>query len=116
MWLSQSKFGLLITIFSSVVATCLMAWAVYSSSNLFFWLSAIVQMSGGYVISWSKINDDREDSIVCCAIIAGAMMLTAVVANNVFFDVTPSAGACMAWVMILIGFLILMKTMAKDLK
>lgn len=116
MWLSNSKFGLLITIFSSVVATCLMAWAVYSSSNLFFWVSAIVQMSGGYVISWSKRKDDREDSIVCCAIIAGAMMLTAVVANAIFFDVIPSAGAGLAWVMILTGFFILMKNKAKDLK
>ncbi|WP_343648599.1 hypothetical protein [Enterobacter sp.] len=116
MWLSNKKFGLLITIFSSVVATCLMAWAVYSSSNLFFWVSAVVQMSGGYVISWSKKKDDREGSMVCCAIIAGAMMLTAVVANYVFFDVIPSTGACMAWVMILTGFFILMKTKAKDLQ
>jgi hypothetical protein len=114
MWLSQSKFSLLITLFSSVVATCLMAWAVYSSSNLFFWMSAFVQMSGGYAISWSTINSDREDSILCCAIIAAAMMLTAVVANYVFFEVIPSGGACMAWVMILIGFSILMKSKAKD--
>lgn len=116
MWLSNGKFGLLITIFISVVATCLMAWAVYSSSNLFFWVSAIVQVSGGYVISWTTIKDDREDNIVCCAIIAGAMMLTAVVANYIFFDMIPSTGACLAWVIILSGFFILMKTKADDLK
>jgi hypothetical protein len=115
MRLCTRKFGLLITIFSSVLATCLMAWAVYSSSNVFFWLSAIVQVSGGYVISWSKVKDDREDSIVCCAIISGSMMLTAVVVNYAFFNVTPSSGSCLAWVMILIGFFILMKIKAKDL-
>ncbi|MBW4203439.1 hypothetical protein JW319_18905 [Enterobacter cloacae subsp. cloacae] len=114
MWLSSSKYGLLITIFSSVVATCLMAWAVYSSSDLFFWCSAFVQMSGGYVISWSKKRDDREDSIVSCAIITGAIMLTAVVANYVFFDIKPSPGACLAWIMLLAGFFILMKTKVED--
>ncbi|KUQ82486.1 MULTISPECIES: hypothetical protein [Enterobacter cloacae complex] len=114
MWLSSSKYGLLITIFSSVVATCLMAWAVYSSSDFFFWCSAFVQMSGGYVISWSKKRDDREDSIVSCAIITGAIMLTAVVANYAFFDIKPSPGACLAWIMLLAGFFILMKTKVED--
>jgi hypothetical protein len=115
MWLSNSKYGLLITIFSSVLATCLMAWAVYSSNNLFLWFSAFVQMSGGYVISWSTNAGDWEDNIVCCAIIAGGMMLTAVVANYAFFNIVPSIGASLGWLMMLAGFFILMKTKADEL-
>jgi hypothetical protein len=92
-----------------------MAWAVYSSSNFFFWCSALVQMSGGYVISLSENKDDPADSIVSCTIITGAMMLTAVVANYAFFDVMPSGKASLAWVMILVGFFILMKTKADEL-
>lgn len=98
--MSLSRYHyLLVAIITCAMATNMMAWALYSSSDIIFVLSVVFQTLSGYIF----FKKTGGNNITNVTIFFAVMMFTAIIAKIFIFNELFTVGQIFSSLMMLIG-------------